>query len=127
MIHLDANALVALPAWTRKSRSIVSRVVAGEPVAVSAIAWYEFLNGPLGADEAMLAHAFVRGSVVAVTEQHAALAAELFNRAGRRRALNTDAMIAAVAIHAKADLVTLNVGDFEPFVEAGLRLVDSDA
>lgn len=108
----------------KNSHPVVSRVVAGEPVAVSAIAWYEFLNGPLGEDEAMLAHAFLRGSVAAVNEQQAALAAELLNGTGCRRTLKTDALIAAVAIHAKADFVTLNVDDFSPFVAAGLRLVD---
>lgn len=61
-----------------------------------------------------------------MTEQHAALAAELFNSAGRRRTLKTDALIAAVAISAKADFVTLNVDDFKPFVEGGLRLLGSE-
>lgn len=127
MIHWDANALIALPAWIANNHFVVARVAAGETAAVSAIAWYEFLNGPLGEKEASLAHAFVRSSIVAVTEQHAALAAELFNGAGRRRALKTDALIAAVAIHAKADFVTLNLDDFKPFAAAGLRIVDTRA
>lgn len=127
MIHWDTNALIALPAWMKAGHPLVARVLAGEPTAINAVVWYEFLNGPLADDEAAVVHAFVRGSIAAVTEQHAALAAELFNGAGRRRTLKTDALIAAVAICAKADFVTLNMDDFKPFVGTGLRLVDSNA
>ena len=47
---------------------------------------------------------------------------ELFNTAGRKRLLKTDALIAAMAIRAKAEFVTLTGADFEPFVNQGLRL-----
>ena len=46
----------------------------------------------------------------------------MFNTAGRKRLLKTDALIAAMAIRAKAEFVTLNGADFEPFVSPGLRL-----
>ncbi len=36
--------------------------------------------------------------------------------------LKTDALIAAMAIRAKAEFVTLIGADFEPFVNQGLRL-----
>lgn len=123
MIHFDTNALVALPHWARAGHPVVTRVLAGEPAAASAVVWYEFLSGPLAEEEASLARAFLQGRIVAVTEDDAQLAATLFNGAGRRRTLKTDALIAAVAIRAGAEFATLNAVDFEPFSGHGLRLI----
>lgn len=122
MLHFDTNALIALPHWAREGHPAVARVLAGEAVAVSALVWYEFLAGPLAETEAGLARAFLQGRILPVGEEDAELAAELFNTAGRKRTLKTDALIAAVAIRAKAEFVTLNGADFEPFVGQGLRL-----
>lgn len=66
--------------------------------------------------------AFLEGRILSVGEDAAELAAELFNAAGRRRTLKTDALIAAMAIRAKAECVTLNSANFEPLVRLGLRL-----
>lgn len=123
MIHFDTNALIALPQWAREQNEVVNRVVEGEQAGVCAVVWYEFLLGPLATDEAELAHAFIGGRIAALTEADAMLGAELFNACGRRRTLKTDALIAASAIGAGADFVTVNVVDFQPFVEHGLRLV----
>lgn len=122
MIHLDTNALVALPLWARDGHPIIARIVAGEPAAVCAIVWYEFLVGPVDETEVRLAHAFLRGNVAGLDVADAELAAGLFNRAGRRRVLKTDALIAASAIRAGAQFLTVNVKDFKPFVTDGLRL-----
>lgn len=126
MIHLDTNALIALPQWARDGHPIVKRVVEGEPAVACSVVWYEFLLGPLTEDEARLAHAFLQGRIAPVTEDDAMLAAELFDRAGRSRRLKTDALIAAMAIRANADFVTLNAVDFQPFVGHGLRLLPAD-
>ena len=123
MIHFDTNALIALPQWAREGHAVVHRVLDGDAVAVCAVVWYEYLLGPLADGEAALAHAFVSGKVEPIMEADAALGAELFNAAGRRDTLKTDALIAAVAIRAGADFVTVNVADFKPFVEHGLRLI----
>ena len=69
-----------------------------------------------------MARAFLEGRILSVGEDAAELAAELFNTAGRKRTLKTDVLIAAMAIRAKAEFVTLNGADFEPFVSQGLRL-----
>jgi predicted nucleic acid-binding protein len=98
-----------------------------EAAVTCVLVWYEYLMGPLATDEAELAHAFLRGRIELVTEEDAVLAAELFNATGRRRTLKTDALIAAMAIRAEADFVTVNVTDFEPFVAHGLRLVPGEA
>jgi len=126
VIHFDTNALVALPLWARDGHPVVRRVLAGEPAGACAVVWYEFLNGPLMQDEADLARAFLQGRIEPMTEDDAVLAASLFNAAGRRRTLETDALIAATAIRAKAQFVTLNTADFEPFVTQGLQLLAAD-
>lgn len=126
MIHFDTNALVALPLWARDGHPVVRRVLAGEPASACAVVWYEFLSGPLMPDEADLARAFLQGRIEPITEDDAVLAASLFNAAGRRRTLKTDALIAATAIRARAQFVTLNTADFEPFVTQGLQLLAAD-
>ncbi len=122
MIHLDTNALVALPLWARAGHPAIERIANGEPAGVCATVWYEFLIGPVDPQELRLAHAFVRGNIIAHDADDAELAARLFNACGRRRTLKTDALIAACAIRAQAQLLTLNVADFAPFKAHGLRL-----
>src|SRR5699024_1024616 len=92
VIHFDTNALISLPQWAQEGRDIVQRVVDGESVAVCAVVWHEFLIGPLVDDEAELAHAFISGRIEPVSEADAELGARLFNVAGRRRSLKTDAL-----------------------------------
>jgi predicted nucleic acid-binding protein len=122
MIHLDTNALIALPIWAKEGHTAIQRIAAGEAAGISAMAWYEFLIGPVDEKEVSLAHAFVNGNIVPVDSDDARLAARLYNRAGRRRALKTDALIAAMAMRAGASLLTVNLDDFRPFVPFGLRL-----
>lgn len=126
MIHFDTNALIALPHWARARHRIVERVAAGETAAVCSLVWYEYLLGPLVEGEPELARAFLSSRIEPIIEEDGILGAELFNAAGRRRTLKTDALIAAAAIRAKADFVTINVTDFQPFVAYGLRLVQAE-
>ncbi|MBS0212644.1 MAG: PIN domain-containing protein [Proteobacteria bacterium] len=115
--------MVALPLWAQQGHPAISRVLAGEAAAVSAVVWYEFLAGPLAPDEVALARAFLQGRILPITEDDAELAARLFNATGRKRGLKTDALIAAAALRAGAEFITLNTADFAPFVDQGLRLV----
>lgn len=123
VIHFDTNALVALPLWAHENHPAIRRIAAGEPAGASTIVWYEFLVGPLTETEHRLARAFLRGNIVPIDAADAKLAAEMYNRCGRRRTLKTDALIAASAIRAQAGLLTLNGADFEPFCEHGLYLL----
>lgn len=125
MIHLDTNALICLPQWARDEHPVIERIVAGEPAAACALVWYEYRCGPLVEKEAKLAHAFLQGRILSITEEDAQLAAELFNATGRKRQSRTDTLIAACAIRANAEFVTANVDDFKPLTEHGLRLVDA--
>ena len=91
----------------------------GETLAMSAVAWAEFLCGPIADDLVVLATSVVRERVV-FHESHSALAAELFNETGHRRGTVVDCMIAATAIAENAPVATMNVDDFDRFVALGL-------
>ena len=126
LIHFDTNALVALPHWAEQGQPIIQSIADGAPAAVSSIVWYEFLIGPISEQEIRLAHAFLRGVIIDIDGADAQLAAELYNNAGRKRRLKTDALIAACAIRAGARLLTLNLEDFAPFQAMGLQIAPSE-
>ncbi|HXK12714.1 MAG TPA: PIN domain-containing protein [Vicinamibacteria bacterium] len=122
MIHLDTSFLVrALVAGTSQDRAVRAWLAAGEPLAMSAIAWAELLCGPIGAADLDLVVRIVPDRA-AFTEGDAALAARLFNESGRRRGSLADCMIAAAAIRTGASLATTNARDFVRFEPAGLSL-----
>ena len=98
-------------------------LAAGEPLAASSLAWTEFLNGPVSADEITLVESVIDGNLVPFEKPTAVLAARLFNQGGRRRGSRFDCLIAATAILANASLATENQKDFTPFVLFGLKLV----
>ena len=94
---------------------------AGEAANISAIAWAEFLCGPMDATAGALARQ-IFPSPEPFLPTDAVLAASLFNQTGRRSRTLADCMIAAVAIRCGAKLATLNAGDFQPFTRHGLVL-----
>ena len=57
-------------------------------LAASALAWTEFLNGPVSADEIALVESVIEGNLVAFEKPTAVLASQLFNQAGRRRGIS---------------------------------------
>jgi predicted nucleic acid-binding protein len=122
MIHLDASFLVrALVPDSREDAQLREWLSSETPLASSAVAWAEFLCGPLAPDDLALAAAVV-GEAVPLTADHAARAASLFNAAGRQRGTFVDCLIAAVAVEEDARLATANSKDFKGM--AGLRLVE---
>jgi predicted nucleic acid-binding protein len=124
MIHLDTNYLIGLAVRGSSPAQNVDKWLAdGEPLAASALAWTEFLNGPVSADEIALVESVIEGNLVAFEKPTAILAAQLFNQAGRRRGSRFDCLIAATAILAGAELATENKNDFTPFVPFGLKLI----
>lgn len=124
MIHLDTSFLVrALVAGSPEDARLRAWLSAGEALGMSAVAWTEFLCGPVEAADLELVDRIVRDRV-AFGEGEATLAARLFNDSGRRRGSLADCMIAASAIRAGAPLATKNPKDFRRFEMAGLALAD---
>ena len=122
MIHLDTGFLIrALVRGSPEDARLRAWIRANEPLGMSAIAWAEFLCGPV--DETVLSLA---SAVVArrfqFTEEMATMAARLFNGSGRRRGTMIDCMIAATALAEEAAVATSNPGDFSRFEAFGLAL-----
>jgi len=124
MIHLDTNYLIGLAVrGSSPAQNVAQWLAAGESLAASALAWTEFLNGPVSADEIALVESVIEENLVPFEKRTAVLAAQLFNQAGRRRGSRFDCLIAATAILADAELATENKNDFAPFVPFGLKLI----
>ena len=123
MIHLDTNYLIGLAVTgSPRAQRVDQWLAAGEPLAASALAWTEFLNGPVQAHEIALAESVIESRVVPFDKATAAMAASLFNQTGRRRGSRFDCLIAATAIVAQAEVATENQSDFSSFVTLGLKL-----
>ncbi len=113
MIHLDTSFLIrALVPGSREDVHLRGWLARETPLAMSAVAWAEFLCGPLAAHDLSLAAAVV-GEAVPLTADHAAQAAALFNATGRKRGTFVDCLIAAAAIQEDAALATANPADFK--------------
>ena len=122
MIHLDTNFLVRVQiAGSNEEARYDQLVLAGETPEISAVAWGEYLCGPLLPDEEASARKFV-GDIEPLLAEDAKLAAELFNVTGRRSRTFADCMIAAIAIRCGAKLATSNTADFSSFEPHGLVL-----
>lgn len=122
VIHLDTNFLVALTRDESRARArITNWLHEHREIHVSAVAWAEFLCGPIrdtASVEALLP------SPVPFEADDAAKAATLFNATGRRSRSLQDCMIAAAAIRANAELATIDVKDFRRFEQFGLRIAE---
>lgn len=94
----------------------------GQTLGMSAVAWAEFLCGPLARRDVTLAAEIVGRRRNFTTEQ-AAVAARLFNESGRRRGSLVDCMIAAAALADGAAIATANPADFSRFEDLGLKMV----
>lgn len=123
MIHLDTNYLIGLLVkGSPESGDVDTWLAAGESLASSAIAWTEFLNGPVAALEVSRAETVLQSRIIPFGQKEAALAAELFNKTGRRRGSRFDCLISATAIIAQAEVATVNQSDFKAFVPHGVKL-----
>ena len=122
MIHLDTSFLIpALIPDTQQDWQVRNWVSESETIVISAVAWAEFLCGPLSQSDLNAALQIVE-RYLEFTTDHAAIAARLFNATGRRRRMMVDCMIAAAAIADDALLATTNTDDFGRFTEHGLLL-----
>ena len=125
MIHLDTSFLIrALLRGSAQDRKLRGWLHEGVGLAMSSVAWAEFLCGPVEPVHVELASRVV-AERVALVEEDAALAARLFNLSGRRRGTLADCMIAATALRAGSALATVNPEDFRALESAGLTIVPS--
>lgn len=122
MILADTSFLIrALVKGTGEDRALRRWLREDQPIVTSAVAWAEFLCGPLKPEDFDLA-AQVVADRVEFGADDAVAAAGFFNTTGRRRGTLIDCMIAATAIRTGAALATANPADFKRLVPLGLRL-----
>jgi predicted nucleic acid-binding protein len=122
VIQLDTNSLIeGLQPGSNAAQRIAIWISQGEQLGVSAVAWSEFLCGPLTETERKLAMIIVSAPEPFLAAD-AEIAAELFNQTGRRSRSLADCQIAAVAIRLNAAIYTVNEHDFKPFEKFGARL-----
>ena len=123
MIHFDTSFLVrACINGTAEDLVIRRWVRDGEQFGVSAIAWAQFLCGPVSPDDARVVAALL-AQPQPFDVDDAGVAARLYNETGRRRSSFADCVIAAAALRAEAPLATSDLRDFRRFEPFGLRLV----
>ena len=122
MVHLDTDFLIgAIQPGSSEESKIESWLKAGESLGISVVAWAEFLCGPLSkGDERVARQMFQQVEILSVAD--ADMAAQLFNKTGRRSRSLPDCMIAATAIRCGAKLATSNNQDFRVFATHGLVL-----
>ena len=122
MIHLDTNFLIwALLPGSAAEAKLQTWKKDGEALAISSIAWSEFLCGPLTQNDETLAHMLFPAPEPFLASD-AQKAAELFNATGRRSRSLADCQIAAVALRCGARMATANASDFARFHAHGLIL-----
>jgi predicted nucleic acid-binding protein len=122
MIHLDTNSLVsALQPGTAEESKVNAWLTGNEVLGASAVAWAELFCGPLSARDEIIARQMF-SHIDVLSGADAEMAAQLFNKTGRRSRSLADSMIADVAIRCGARLATINTADFQPFGQYGLAL-----
>ena len=122
MIHLDTSFLIrALVRDSSEDTRLREWIRTDESIGMSAIAWAEFLCGPIDAAAISLASAVV-GHRSDFTDEMSSIAARLYNGTGRRRGAMVDCMIAATALSNDAAVATGNMEDFSRFQAFGLAL-----
>lgn len=123
MIHLDTNFLIdSLVSGSSQEAKLAEWLSAGERVSISAVAWGEFLCGPLPPAAEQLARQLLP-AVEILTGTDAERAASIFNQTGRRSKTFSDCCIAAIAMRSGARLATSNHADFKRMQSFGLMLI----
>lgn len=113
LIHLDTGFVIgSLHPGSREETQLDRWTSRGVRVGMSAVAWTEFLCGPLNRTHPALIMRIVGEPEPFITGD-ANAAAEFFNSSGRRRGILRDCMIAATAVRLGAALATTNPRDFQ--------------
>ncbi len=124
MIHFDTNLLIAaIDAAHPHYHPARAPFASGKPVSASAVAWTELLSKSVPALRLQALTALLGSRILPFTKADAEFAGQLFQAPGVKRAQRLDTMIAATAILGGAELATVNVSDFAPFIPFGLKLL----
>ncbi len=124
MIHLDTNLIIDLATIGSPHIAVIRRwLEEGEKLAVSAIAWSEFLNGPHTKQQKETIRAVFEGRILDFGERQAEQASRLFHYTGRKRGSHADCMIAACAMAHGDRVATRNIANFVKFEPHGLLLI----
>jgi predicted nucleic acid-binding protein len=124
VIQVDTSFLIrALSRRSREDARLREWLRDGEAVIIDALAWTEFLCGPVSPAATAAARELV-GEATRFGAREAERAARLFNESGRRRGTLMDCMISASAIENDAALATSNPVEFRRFVPFGLRMAE---
>jgi predicted nucleic acid-binding protein len=128
LVHLDTGFLIRALVRGSPEDDVLRTWLAGDtPIAMSAVAWAEFLCGPLVESDKAVARRLV-GQPAPFEEADAEVASAMFNQGSRRRGTFVDCLVAAAALRARARLATSNPVDFRRFADSGLEVVTrSDA
>ena len=123
MIHVDTDILIEIVTLgSPMAKKLAEWLKTGEQLATSAIAWSEFLSGPVSENQINGVRTVLVDQILQFGVAEAATAAHLFNQIGRRRGARVDSFIAASAILAGVPLLTKNLADFRIFEPFGLHL-----
>jgi predicted nucleic acid-binding protein len=117
--HLDTDFLVKALSIAGAERDLL-RLVSDSPaeIEISALAWYEFCRGPRLPEQEAVARSYLESEgIIALNEDLAAAAADLFRRLGSPRRRAFDLAIAATAIARGARLLTANTRDYSGIEE----------
>jgi predicted nucleic acid-binding protein len=122
-VHLDTNQLTEIARRSSPfAKNLIPWLEQGNTIATSSIAWSEFCNGPVTAEEKHHVCLALGDNIIDFTRTMAETSSILFNLTGRRRGSHPDCMIAACAILANSPLSTFNTKDFDHFTPHGLIL-----
>lgn len=124
MIHLDTNLLIDLVTVGSPHVAVVRRwLEEGETLAVSAIAWAEFCNGPHSKAQKEAVFNILNRQVIDFSCEMAEQASRLFHYAGRKRGSHADCLIAAAAMVKEVRVATRDIDDFKRFEPYGLQMI----
>jgi len=91
MIHVDTNILIEIVTLgSPMAKKLTEWLKIGEQLATSAIAWSEFLSGPVNETQIKHVRTVLVDQIVHFGVAEAATAAHLFNQIGRRRSSRVD-------------------------------------
>jgi predicted nucleic acid-binding protein len=112
-LHLETSFLIRALIQSSPEHALLRNwLEEGRKPDMSSIAWAEFLSGPLSEDHLTQA-TMILNELLPFDPEDAAVAAELFNRSGRKRQIFRDCLIAASALRHGAEIATSNRSDFD--------------